>query len=80
MVCLPAGNGLRQASTSSVRDTAIAPRECSAGYSLSIKHMGFLREPSGFANAELVGAAAIHGITGEQVWACVGADWSEILL
>jgi hypothetical protein len=63
-----------------VRNTAISPRECFAGYSSSIKHMDFLREPSGFANAELVGAAAIHGITGEQVWACVGADWSEILL
>jgi hypothetical protein len=80
MVCLPAGNGLRQASTSSVRDAAISPRKCFVGYMSAITYMGFLREPSGSANAEFVGAAAIHTVTGEQVWACVGADWSEILL
>ncbi len=80
MVCLLAGNGLRQASTSSVRDAAISLRECFAGYMLAITYMGFLREPDGSVNAELVGAVAIHGVSGEQVWARVGADWSEILL
>ncbi len=58
----------------------MSPRECFAGSGSAITYTAFLREPGGFANANFVAAAATHGVTGKQVWACVGADWSEILL
>jgi hypothetical protein len=42
----------------------MSPRECFAGSGSAITYEAFLREPSRFANAEFVAAAAIHIVTG----------------